>query len=119
MGLSREAILESRRNRKPVRLEVPEWGGEVWVKVLSARDQASLAEAETDDPLDIPLRVIVRCIVDESGTPLFADDDREALSLEDAPVIMRVFGFAAKVNGLTTAELDEAMASFETGPEVA
>jgi hypothetical protein len=118
MGLSREAILAARRNRKPVRLEVPEWGGDVWVKVLSAEDQANLAEEGQEGSLSVPMKVLVACLCDEEGTRLFSDEDAAELAKEDAPVIMRVFSFAAKTNGLTTTELDEAMASFGTGPEV-
>lgn len=116
MALSREAILASKGNRKPVRLEVPEWGGDVFVRVLSAKQSADLGDVPQGEVLG---RVLIDCLCDEEGVRLFTDEDVAALMEEDAPVIMRVFSFAAKVNGLSTKELDEAMAGFGNGPEVA
>lgn len=115
MSLTREQILAARKDRKPQRLEVPEWGGEVYIRVLSARDQAELSE--DTKPTEIPVKVILHCLVDEEGARIFTDDDMDALWAEDFPVIMRVFGAAAKLNGLSTAELDEAIASFAPAPD--
>jgi hypothetical protein len=111
-SLTREQILARRNSRKPVREEVPEWGGEVWIRVLSAADQVKIAEAGGEAALG-PARVLVAALVDEDGTRLFTDEDLPELMKEDFPVIMRLFQRAAKVNGLTSAELDEAMASFD------
>jgi hypothetical protein len=115
MALTREQILASRKDRKPVPLEVPEWGGEVYVRVLSAKDQAELSDGVK--PADIPIRVLVHCLVDESGNQILQEEDAEALAGEDFPIIMRVFAFAAKLNGLSTKELEEAMESFAPAPD--
>jgi hypothetical protein len=110
MTLTREQILASRRDRKPVLLEVPEWGGDVYVRVMSAADQAELSEGVK--PAELPIRVILHCLVDEAGERILTDEDAEALAKEDFPVILRVFAFVAKLNGLSTKELEEAMANF-------
>lgn len=114
MTLSREQILASRRDRQPVRLEVPEWGGDVYVRVLSAADQMALSDGT--EAKDIPIRVILHCVVDETGERILADNDAAELAKEDFPVIMRVFGFVAKQNGLSTKELEEAMENFGPSP---
>jgi hypothetical protein len=113
--LTREQILRSRGDRKPVRLEVPEWGGEVYVRVLSAKDQANLAEDVK--AAELPIRVILHCLVDEKGKRILTDDDFDALSEEDFPIIMKVFAFAAKLNGLSSRELEEAMENFGPTPD--
>jgi len=115
MGLTREQILAARRNRKPQRFEVPEWGGEVFIRVLSAEDQMALADGE--DSKQVPVKVLCATLVDEDGTRLFTDDDAAELAREDFPVIMRVFSEAAKLNGLSTKELDEAMAGLQQAPD--
>ncbi|MGH7206836.1 MAG: hypothetical protein ACREI2_11575 [Nitrospiraceae bacterium] len=117
MTLSREQILASRKDRKPVRLEVPEWGGEVYVRVLSAADQMAISEGLP--PSKVPIRILLHCLVDEGGERIFADGDQDELAREDFPIILRVFSFVAKLNGLSTKELDEAMASFEIAPDEA
>jgi hypothetical protein len=112
--LTREQILASRMNRKPVLLEVPEWGGDVYVRVMSAADQAILSDGVK--PAELPIHVILHCLVDESGDRILTDEDAEALAKEDFPVIMRVFAFVAKLNGLSTKELEEAMENFGPSP---
>jgi hypothetical protein len=98
-----------------VPLEVPEWGGEVYVRVLSAKDQAELSDGVK--PAEMPIRVLLHCLVDEAGEPILKEEDAEALAEEDFPVILRVFAFVAKLNGLSTKELDEAMESFAPAPD--
>jgi hypothetical protein len=112
--LTREQILASRKERKPVRLEVPEWGGEVYVRVLSAADQMALSDGV--EPKEMAIKVILHCLVAEDGERIFTDDDADELAKEDFPVIMRVFGFVAKQNGLSTKELEEAMENFGPSP---
>jgi len=114
VSLTREQILASRKDRKPVRLEVPEWGGDVFVRVLSAADQADLSDGGA--PKELPIRVILHCLVTESGERIFTDEDAVELAKEDFPVIMRVFGFVARQNGLSTKELEEAMENFGPSP---
>jgi hypothetical protein len=115
LGLTREQILAARRDRKPQRFEVPEWGGDVFIRVLSAADQMDLAEGT--EAKDTPIKVLIRSLVSENGEPLFTDEDFAELAKEDWPVIMRVFQESAHMNGLSTKELDEAMAGFAQAPD--
>jgi hypothetical protein len=113
--LTRDQILGSRRDRKPVPLDVPEWGGQVYVRVMSAKDQVELTDGHR--PTDIPMLVLIHCLVDENGQQILEEGDIDALSQEDFPVIMRLFAFVAKLNGLSTTELDEAMERFTPAPD--
>lgn len=114
MALTREQILAARKDRKPTRLEVPEWGGEVYIRVLSMQDQMAWGDV---DAKELPLRVLIAALVDEAGVAIFQEGDEEELAKEDFPVITRVFAEAARLNGLSTKELDEAMASFDRAPD--
>lgn len=117
MGLTREQILAARRDRKPHRFEVPEWGGEVFIRVLSAADQMALTEGAT--PVEVPIKVLLASLVSEDGERLFTDEDFAELAREDFTVILRVFREAAHLNGLTTKELDQAMEGFTQAPDAA
>lgn len=110
MSLTREQILASRGDRKPVRLEVPEWGGSVYIRHLTVADQVMMSEATK--PADMPVAVLIACLVDENEQPIFEQADAAELAKESFAVVLRVFSEAARLNGLTTKELDEAMASF-------
>jgi hypothetical protein len=110
VSLTREEILAARKDRRPARLEVEEWGGAVYVKHLTVADQMELAEHTK--PADMPIAVLVACLVDENEEPIFSPADADELSREAFSVVLKVFGFAAKLNGLSTAELEDAVQSF-------
>ena len=112
--LTREQILARSRERKLHRLEVPEWEGEVYVRVMSAAEQMALSRDVK--PEELPVRLLLATIVTEDGERVFRDDDFDALAGEDFPVILRVFSFAAKLNGLSNKELEEAMEHFGVTP---
>jgi hypothetical protein len=112
MSTPRERILASRAHRSsPIELAVPEWGETVWIRVLSARDQAAMAD--DGDRGAMPVRILIKALIDADGAPIFSDADLEELLDEQFPVIFRVFSAVAKANGLTTKELDEAIAKFQ------
>src|SRR6266540_1372540 len=113
MALTREQILAARSRRKPIPLEVPEWGGTVYIKILSAGDQVALSSNGHKD-VEIPIFLVAATLVSEDGERLFTDEDVPLLLEEEFPIIMRVYREAARHNGISTEELDEAMQSFET-----
>jgi hypothetical protein len=114
MTLSREEIFAARKDRKPVELVVPEWGGSVFVKHLTVADQVELQNHT--QPAEMPIAVLIACLVDENEEPIFSLSDTEELSKEAFPVVLKVFGFVAKLNGLSNAELEEAMSNLGAIP---
>jgi hypothetical protein len=112
---ARERILDPGNNRKPRRLtEVPEWGDDVYVRVLSAQDQAELVDA--GPPKELPVRVLLHSLVDQDGNRLLTDDDFAALAKQDFPRIQKAFAAATQLNALTQEEVDEATESFGQAP---
>jgi hypothetical protein len=108
--LDRDQIRAGQAERsKALPFYVEEWGGDVFIRPLTVAEQGALAEAS---PTQMPVRVILACVTDETGKPMFLDEDAGWLADEPFPVILKVFAQAAKLNGLSTAELDEAMRSF-------
>ena len=122
--LTREQVLAA-QDRKPELVSVPEWGGELWVRGLSAKDrglyelwtvQASASKAGIEQgemTLDhvalTRVRLISLCvIVDESDTaPLFTEADVAALAEKDSAPVERLFDVAARLSGLSRKDADK------------
>lgn len=112
MSLSREQIFAARALRKPEPLEVPEWGGTVFIKYLTVEEQLEISKH--NQPAEMPVAVLLAALVDEDEKPIFGPEDFGELAKEAFTVILRVFAVAAKQNGLSNAELEEAMENFGT-----
>lgn len=88
-------------------VEVPEWGGTVWVKPMTAAGRDAFESAVSDESGDIDrtnfrANLVVRCAVDpETGKRIFKDGDANALGEKNALPVNRVFEVAARASGLT------------------
>lgn len=112
--ISREVILAAAGKKAPVAVAVPEWGGEVFLRVMTARErdayeaemcgQGGAGKINYDN---FRARLVARCLCDESGTRLFSDADIPALGESSAPVIRLLFDEAQRINGMTVAEVED------------
>lgn len=86
-------------------VDVPEWGGKVYVRRLSADDRDALAAAsKAHEQTGQPLRgwVAALCLSDDKGTPMFyAPQHSEELGAMDGAAIERIVNAAFEFNGLT------------------
>ena len=86
-------------------VEVPEWGGSVRVLVLSGRDRERFERDSLGlDGKAIPgfrQLLLVRTLVNEDGSRLFAEGDMEALAEKSGAVLARLFDIAMDVNGFS------------------
>jgi hypothetical protein len=104
-------------------VEVPEWGGAVYVRAMTAleRDafEASFVKGQGKRAqvslLNVRAKLVVRTIVDEQGNRIFEDGDAEALGAKSASAVNRAFEAAARLSGIT--EQDEADLMGESGGE--
>lgn len=115
MGLTRDQILAAPKDRKPVRIEVPEWGGDVFVRRLSAAQALDLTDHQSQR--DLVFEVILQTICDEDGALMFSADDRTFLEGEPFKPMLDLFTDAARINGLPVGKLEEAMEDFEPAPD--
>jgi len=111
----RARILDLQRDRKPERLEYEGWGPDLYIRILSAGEQAELAESTTAQRM--PVRVILHCLVTADGERVFTDEDEDALLAFPFPEVMQAFGQVAKLNGISSKELEEAVEHFRTAPD--
>ena len=100
--LSRDEILGA-RDLPVERVEVPEWGGAIYLRSLTAAEQDRL-QRESGTLENVNARLAAFCIVDEAGASLFTEDDVEALSKKSASAMARVIGAIARINATTVAE---------------
>lgn len=111
----RQRVLALQTDRKPVPLDFEPWGEGLYIKVLSAKDQLDLSE--TVEAKEMPFQVILHCLVDSTGSPVFGEADVASLEQFPFPEVMQVFARVAKLNGMSTKELDEAMQNFAQAPD--
>lgn len=114
--LSREEILSVPATRA-VLVEVPEWGGAVYVRGLTGRerDQFELSMIETRGKSrranleNMRARLVALCVVDaeENGKHLFTMADVSALGDKGADALQRVYAVAQTKSGLSTADVEE------------
>lgn len=111
--LGRDAILAAQDITSET-VEVPEWGGAVIVKGMSGeqRDafEASVVherggKAEVD-MRNLRAKFVARCVVDEKGARLFADEDVPALARKSGAVLDRLFEVGQRLAGMRPADVE-------------
>lgn len=105
--LSASAIL-SVNDTKVEAIDVPEWGGTVYVKTLRGTDRDAFEESlskEKDKPFRC--RFLVMTLCDEKGNLLFSKDQVEALGEKSSLVLNRLFDKAWSVNYFSPEKVEE------------
>jgi len=104
-------------------VEVPEWGGHVFVRVMSgfARDQWEAQSMLSGDSAEARMknlraRLIAATACNEKGAMLFTAKQVTALGNKSSRAMDRVFAEAAKLNELTKEDVDSLVGESEGGP---
>lgn len=110
-ALTREAILAV-DDRKLERFEVPEWGGVIYLRVMTGTERDAWEQGigrgagqEVDGLMAIAL-LVAKVVADADGNRLFSDDDVELLKGKSAPALMRVWARAQRLNALTDGDVE-------------
>lgn len=111
--LTREQILAA-DDLPSKEVEVPEWGGSVKVRSITAKDrdefeQALIAarQAKRVAPENVRARYVAACIVGEDGKPLFTAKDVEALGQKSFAALERVYQAATELNALSDEAVED------------
>lgn len=116
MILSRDAILAADDLTRE-ELVVPEWGGSVYVKVMTAAERDRFEERFTTNRYDNVRAYLAVCVVcDEAGRSLFTLDDLAALGGKSAAAMDRIFAVAQRVNKLTDEDVEDLEGNSDAGP---
>ena len=111
MSLTRKQILEAKDLIKQ-KVEVPEWGGEVYVRMMTGSERDSfergiINEDRTANLSNIRAKLCALTIVDESGNRIFTDEDVKEIGEKSALVLDRIFQVAQNLNGISPADVED------------
>jgi hypothetical protein len=106
MTLTREAILAA-EDRPAQKVDVPEWGGSVFVRALSLKQQAAHEEkARGQTPERVAVLLAITSTVDENSVPIFKDEDAPALEEKSSGAVQRIVKAAIALNAMSEAEIE-------------
>jgi hypothetical protein len=103
----------------PTRVDVPELGGYVFVRVLTAGERARLEasiESAKAKGESLPAHAVAACCCDESGRLLFEEGAARELATADSRVIDRIAAEAARLNLLKPADREGVEKNSEAPP---
>ncbi len=107
MSLDRAAILAA-DDRVSVEVDVPEWGGTIYLRGLSVGRRDRLIESLKDAKLDdIRIALFIESICDEYGKPIFKQSDAKKLKDKSASVIDRLTEHLERMNADTEDEREK------------
>lgn len=79
------------------KVEVPEWGGAVFVKRMTALEVSEYHDKKKKMP-SATVALLIYCAVDESGNNVFTPDDAEWLAQKSCKAVDRIAGKAIDLN---------------------
>lgn len=117
--LTREALLRKRPRRTKV-VPLPELGGEVTIRAMSegerSRYEASFLDKDGKPKMTTieaaRRRMIVMCVIDDSGNPLLTLDDLAALADADSAALSRIYNESRDLSGFEQQDIEELTGNF-------
>jgi len=111
--LSRDAI-RALDDRVRELVEVPEWGGALYVRAMTALEREQFEQSLLDQRRGknrlrleyARARLAVMVCEDEGGKPIFEDADVAWLATKSAAALERIFKVASRLSGLDEDDLD-------------
>lgn len=108
--LSKNDILEINDTRIE-KVYVPEWGAEIYVRSITAKQQDEWAATSTKNKesgnTNFQASFLVLSICDEQGKVLFDKKDADLLCNKSASALNRLFAVASELNGMSIKEQEK------------
>jgi hypothetical protein len=110
-NLTRDAILAA-EDLKMVPVDVPEWGGRVYVRILTGLERDRRENEiwlNRNKPIKVSLRarLVSLSACTQDGKRLFADSDVVDLGTKSAAALDRIFTAAQKINRMTAEDVQD------------
>lgn len=123
----RRSDVDKVADRPIVDHEVPEWGGWVRLRAMSAKQRSRVTGTFIAvDGADVKLRAaeignvqlltVASCLIDEDDVPLYGPEELELLGEKNAGVVDRMFAALQDLSGLGKDAIDEAAENFAATP---
>jgi len=107
MALNKNSILAA-EDAKLEKVHVPEWKGDVYLRVISGTDRDHFEDSYADQKMRaFRIRFLLLTLCDEAGERLFKDDEGDLLGKKSSVVINRLFEEAWKLNAFTQEAVDD------------
>lgn len=102
MTPTRDSILANKTGFVVEPIDIPEWGGKVYVRTLTAaeRDQFEWSVYGQRDFKNFRARLLVLAVCDEGGERVFRDEDADALGRQPGQIIDRIWDVATRLSAV-------------------
>jgi hypothetical protein len=115
MAILNKAAILAANDQTLELVPVPEWGGEVYIRSMTAAERdaeerriydAQQNKKGSEGMANFRARFLARTLVDENGTPLFTMKEVDQLAAKSFVVIARLFEISQRINGVTKEEAE-------------
>jgi len=121
--LTKQQIVDA-NDLETVEVNVPQWGGSVLVRALTAKQRGQLMSTLIDQTKDgrtlrlqdLQARLCAMSIVDGQGKRFFSDNELAALGAKSSAALQRVFEVAQRLSGLSDEQVEELSKNSEETP---
>ena len=94
---------------------VPELGGEVLLRALPASVSLALDDGQESSGYERAVRLVMACVVDEAGQPIFTEADRPVVDAYEPSVLVRLANEIARRARVAAASVGNSKASLGDG----
>lgn len=123
-ALTKDAIL-SANDIERERVEVPEWGGYVWVRGMTGEErdafEAGLVERKGKSRelnfKNMRASLVAKTVVNDGGERLFDDNDVKRLGQKSAAALDRLYEVATRLSGIGEQDVEDLTETFQDEPD--
>jgi len=116
--LTKDEILKADDSKSEF-VEVPEWGGAVYVSTMTAKErdifEADVYRGGKVEMANLRAKLVALTVVDKEGRKLFQYKDAELLGKKSARALDRLFAVAQRINGLTKEDIEDLAKNSNSG----
>ena len=118
--LKRDDILKV-QDIKAEQIHIPEWGGDVYVRAMSANSRDELedfvaASGKGGTVKQLRAKVASLTLCDEKGKLLFTENDVEKIGEKSATVLQRIFEIATRLSQVQEDSVKELTENLQANP---